>query len=169
MSDLPLHPAVVHLPLGLTFALPIVFGWLWWVTRKGTARPQIWGLAIALHAMTAVGAFAAMTSGEQDLEPVATLVGEKVVQPHQEKGELFAYAVLAGLVVTFGGWFFAPVRLAATVMAVGVAALGLDAAHTGSQLVYQHGAANAHGAAVPGVRAPPAPAPRPAPAEKGSP
>ena len=145
MNGLPLHPALVHLPLGVAFVAPLVAGYLclaWW--RSGR-RPD-WRIAVGLQAVVFVGAFAAMQAGEADEERVENGVPEEAIHEHEELGE--AFVTLSGIVLGLGliPLFVRRERLALGLAAasvaggLGVAGLGVATGEAGGELVWLHDA-----------------------------
>ncbi|MCA9538318.1 MAG: hypothetical protein KC620_05490 [Myxococcales bacterium] len=147
--ELPLHPGLVHLPLGIGLILPIVLFWLWFYVRKSPDRARIWWLGVALQAMVTATSFAAMQTGEADEHKVEKVVAKAKIHAHEEAAELFAYASVAGLVVTVAGSFVAPARLVAALLSIVIIGFGLRAGEKGGELVYIHGAADAHRSGAP--------------------
>ncbi len=64
MSSLPLHPALVHLPLGLAFVMPFLavsLAWALWVRRV----PRLtWAIVVALQTVLLAGGLVALRTGE---------------------------------------------------------------------------------------------------------
>lgn len=157
MNGLPLHPAIVHLPLGLALVIPLAAAlvvWLAWrrpLTSTGRlARGPLTALIVA-QAMLVGGGLLAEQAGEADEDRVEAVVPEAALETHEHGAERF---VLAGA-LTLGGlaaaWLLAtrpkfarPVLTTAALGTVAVLALGLAVGHSGGALVYQHGAASAH-------------------------
>ena len=86
MPSLPLHPAIVHLPLGLAFLMPALalgFGWALWT---GRIRARAWIAIVALQAVLLGGGLAAMNTGEREEDRVETLGGRLEVQSDVGKG-----------------------------------------------------------------------------------
>jgi len=145
----PLHPAVVHMPIALIVLLPFFVVGSLIALRKG-ARPLIaWGITTALLATLSLSAFVALQTGNSQGEKVEKVIGEKVVETHEEMAESFL--ILSCVVLGVAGLGFlkgTPGELARAATAVGVAALfgvGANVGHTGGQLVYKHNAASALG------------------------
>jgi len=143
----PLHPAVVHFPIVLAFLLPIVaLAALWRIRRGGATRPA-WGIAVATAAALSGSSWLALETGEADEERVERTVGEAPLESHEEAAERFL--ALSGGVLLLAGAGLLPGRLgAAARLATSAGALGLLVAvtlvgHSGGQLVYRHGAAEA--------------------------
>lgn len=146
MTDLPLHPALVHLPLGVAMvapllALALLYGWI-----SGQLPRKAWWLAVGLQVLIVGGAFGALRTGEEEEERVEDFVPEDAIHEHEEAGELFlgASAVVFGLMVAAG--LLKGERAARGLAAVAVlggvaaAAAGMRAGHLGGQLVFTHGA-----------------------------
>lgn len=148
MPNLPLHPAIVHLPLGVAFVVPFVAAALAWAVWRGRLPRASFALLTALQAIVVAGGLVAVQLGERDAKRVEPLIGEAAVEVHEERAELFLWAagaVLVGaaalLVVPKGR---APAAAAVvTAGAAAVALLGARAGEAGGELVYRHGAAAA--------------------------
>ena len=156
----PLHPALVHLPLGLALATPLLAAGLALAVRRGWLPRRAWAAAVALQALLVAGGAAAMITGERDGDRVEKVVGEAPVERHEERAEAFVWTAGAVLVVAAAA-LLVPARAAGPVAAlslagmVAVAGLAIRAGQAGGELVYRHGAARAFGAGG-GAGAPPA-------------
>lgn len=165
MPTLPLHPALVHVPLGLAFALPpIAVGLALAIWRRRLPRAAFGALA-GLQLILVGAGLLAMQLGERDEDVVRRVVSERLIEAHEERAEAFVWAagaVLAGAVAVLLVPAVAAPALAAVVAAgtLGVAALGIAAGSAGGDLVYRHGAATAFlPAASPGTAPEGAPGP----------
>lgn len=157
MSDLPLHPALVHLPLGLAVLLPgLILGLLVAVWAELLPRRAYW-IAAAAQALLLAGALAALQTGEADEEAVEEVVAESAIEEHEELAEAFTGAGVGVLILLVAGAVL-PSRLSAAAMATALPVsllslgIGLQTGHAGGELVYRHGAAAAHVGAAPAVR-----------------
>lgn len=160
MFDSPLHPKIVHLPLGLALVMPLLLLGLVIAIRSKWLAPRSWWMAVGLAALATVGSFAATQSGEREEKPVKAIVGRDLVHEHEEVGEKFAWAMaltlglsVAGGLVRREGWRTG-VQGATVVASVVTLGLGIRAGELGGELVYKHGAADAFrtkGAAAPKV------------------
>lgn len=145
----PLHPAIVHFPIVLTFLLPVFALASLWAVRRG-ARPLLaWGPTAALAVALAASAWIAVETGEDQEERVEeVLASEAALETHEEAAERFLTFAAALLVVTAIG--LAPGRVGRTARAatvVGALALvvaGWSVGRSGGELVYRHGAADAY-------------------------
>ncbi len=146
MFDLPLHPRLVHIPLGLLTVLPVVLAVIAYAIKKTWVSSRAWWLAAFLAAVVAGTAFAATRTGEVEGDRVESIVPEAALERHEEAGEQVLFASGALFVVTVVGLFNFKIRTAAQVTAVvaSVIALGfaLRAGHFGGELVYKYGAAS---------------------------
>jgi len=139
--DLPLHPAIVHLPLGgAMLAVPLALGVLVLVVGFGVTR-RAWLLAAGLQLLALMGAGLALRSGEELEERVEDQVDERAVHAHEEQAEAFA-ATLAVSTLLFVAAAFAKGRLSrlGDVGALGGAGLALAMAlptgHSGGEMVW---------------------------------
>ncbi|MEZ5319147.1 MAG: hypothetical protein R2752_17235 [Vicinamibacterales bacterium] len=160
MNSLPLHPAIVHLPLGLAVLMPLLAAGFGWAVWTGRVRPRAWLALVALQVLLVAAGLVAIRTGGAEEERVEAVVQERAIHAHEEAAEQFVWAAglsigLFGLVLV--GRSNTAVR-AATALSVaatlGVAALALRVGHAGGQLVYVHGAAAAY--ATPAAHATPA-------------
>jgi uncharacterized membrane protein len=149
MNSLPLHPAIVHFPLGVAMIMPFVaagFAWALWTRRAGATA---WIAVVVLQAALLGSSLVAINTGGNDEERVERVVLESAIETHEEAADQFAWAsgvtlVLAALVLVFRKRELAGPLTAAVVLAtIAVAGLGLRVGHAGGQLVYVHGAAAA--------------------------
>lgn len=149
MGDMPLHPALVHLPLGLAFLMPLLALGLALAMHKGWLPPRAWIVAVALQAIVVGGAIAAVRTGEQEQERVEKVVAEATIEEHAERGEVFAWAagvalVMSGVVVALRSRAKVMAAFVVTGAMVVVAGLAVRVGHAGGQLVFVHGAGAAY-------------------------
>lgn len=152
MTELPnLHPAVVHLPLGL---LPVAV-----LVDAGSLllRNQQWlrRSAILLYVLGALGAWLAVLAGEQAADSLVAVPArlQPVIATHSDWGhyaaDTFALVAAASLAVTFwahksqGSGSAKVVAARAVVLLAALAGLGVlaRAADMGGGLVYRQGLA----------------------------
>ena len=147
----PLHPAVVHLPLGLAVMLPLFIFLVMIGIGKQWFNHATWVLVVILQLLCMVGGIVSIETGEDQEEIVGTVVKEEFISKHEDMAK--AFTASAG--VTFGvalvGFFlrnrqraFSMLSLATfflSLVTLGVAGL---TGHTGGELVYKQGAASAY-------------------------
>lgn len=166
MNTLPLHPAVVHLPLGLAILMPLAAAGFAWAVGTGRLPRRGWAAVVALQALLVGSGFVAMNSGGAEEERVEAVVAESAIETHEERAEAFMWAAgatlaLTALVVVLPvAAAVVPLAVASTIATVVVAGLALWVGHAGGQLVYAQGAASVYaqsaspgGQAAPGVPA----------------
>ncbi|MEO8682859.1 MAG: hypothetical protein ABI665_27675 [Vicinamibacterales bacterium] len=150
MFGLPLHPAIVHLPLALAVLIPLAGAAFLWAWFTGRVTHRAWVAMVALQALLLGTSLLAINTGQGDGERVEKVVQESAIEHHEEAAELFAWAagatlVLATLVLVFGkSAAAAPLAVATLAATVVVGGLGLRVGHAGGQLVYAQGAASAY-------------------------
>lgn len=144
----PLHPAVVHFPIVLASLLPVFAVGALLALKRGAAPRVAWGIVFALSLATTVSTLAAVKTGEDQEERVERVVPESAFEEHEEAGErLRVVAALVTLVMAGGflnGRKGRAARWAGMVASVGLMAGAFQTGHSGGQLVYTHGAAEAY-------------------------
>lgn len=157
MGDLPLHPAVVHIPLGVAFLMPILVAILALGVRRTAFPRKTWLLPIVAQVVLVAGGFVGMQSGENEEDRAEQVVAKAGIHDHERAAKVFTYSAAGGLVILVAaavvpvkaaGWF----ALLAFLASLGVAGMGAYAGHLGGKLVYRDGAAAAY--AQPGKAAP---------------
>lgn len=170
MGSLPLHPALVHLPLGLAILMPLLATGLALAARRREMGRAPWLALLALQALLSVSAVVALKTGQRDEDLAEKVVPKAAIHEHEEAAEGFLVATFVVLALGAAGAFL-PGRLASAgrglfvLGTLAVVGLGLRAGHLGGQLVYVHGAASAHVQKAGGAGAT-APAATTAPSEK---
>lgn len=144
----PLHPAVVHLPIALAVLIPPLALLAVLTIARGLLPARVW-LAIALLQGLLVGsAWLAIETGEEQEERVEAVVAERHIEDHEEAAERFLAIAFLGLLATGAGLLPRPwggrARVGAVAVSCAVLAVGVGVGHSGGELVYTHGAANAY-------------------------
>jgi len=150
VNSVPLHPALVHLPLGLAFVLPalaIGFAWAMW---KGKIQPRAWLAIVLLQAVLLGAGLVALKSGHNEEDRVESVVSESALQRHEALAEQFLWItgitlVAAGVVLVLRRPGAVQALTAVTVLGTFlVAGAAVRVGHAGGQLVYVHNAAAAY-------------------------
>lgn len=144
----PIHPAIVHLPVALALLLPAMAGGAFLLARRGTPIRTLWsGVAVAA-ALLVGSAWLAVETGEDQEDRVEKVVSEGALETHEERANLFLALATGTLVLSLVGLAKDRVgrigRVAATVAAVALLPAGYVVGHSGGQLVYRDGAAQAY-------------------------
>lgn len=150
MTSVPLHPALVHIPLGLAFVLPVLALGFWWALWKGHVRPRAWLAIVLLQVLLLGGGLLAMKTGQGEEQKVESLVPEPALETHEELAEQFVWAtgitlLPAALVLVLRRP--GAVRVLTGVTVIGTLLVAIAAARVGragGQLVYVHNAAAAY-------------------------
>jgi uncharacterized membrane protein len=149
MQGIPLHPAIVHLPIGVAVVVPLLAAAIGFALLKGWATKPMWLVVLALQAVVFVGGLAAMNTGEEEEEVVEKVVDERLIEEHEEKAEAFVWG--AGITLALGAVVLvlgrSQVGIAALVTALAATVtlgLGYRVGHSGGELVFKHGAAAAY-------------------------
>jgi len=149
----PLHPAVVHFPIVLSFLLPVVVFTAIWRIRRGALLRRTWAVALIVAAALTLSTWVSVETGEAEEDRVENAVPAASLEAHEEAAERFLLLSFVVLVVTGAGLLGGPAgtaaRLASGIGAAGLVAVGALVGHSGGQLVYRDGAAAAYIAQTP--------------------
>ncbi|MBI3333214.1 MAG: DUF2231 domain-containing protein [Candidatus Omnitrophica bacterium] len=138
-----LHPAVVHLPIGLIVAALLIETLALFLNRPQWRRISLWNLSLG-----AIGAAAAVLTGRQAMAAAKhSLEIHRVMELHEKLG----YGILALLLILAGWRLAARDRLSPwarwTAWGLLAAACGVIAfsAHLGGRMVYEFGVGGSYG------------------------
>lgn len=149
----PLHPAVVHFPIVLSFLLPVVALTAIWRIRRGAPVRRAWVMATAVAAALTLSTWVSVRTGEAEEGRIEDVVPASPLDAHEEAAERFLALSVVVLLLTGAGLLGGPAgtaaRLIAVVGATGLTAAGALVGHSGGQLVYRHGAGSAYIAQAP--------------------
>ena len=144
----PLHPAVVHFPIVLACALPLVAVGSWIAIQRGASAVRAWAVVVGIAAVLTGSTWLALRSGEHEEERVEDVVSERAIEAHEEAGERLLALAVTSFVLGVGG--LAPGRIGRALRAVAVVATllplagAVQAGRSGGELVYRHDAAAAY-------------------------
>ncbi|HET9753918.1 MAG TPA: DUF2231 domain-containing protein, partial [Myxococcales bacterium] len=147
----PLHPALVHIPLGLAVVLPLVALGVTVALARNWLAPRSFAVVVLLQALLLGAGFAALKTGQDEEDRVERVVPERALHAHEEAAERFLVGAGISLAIGAAGLFFLRreralrwIAAGATAATVAVAALAVGAGKPGGELVYVHGAAGAY-------------------------
>jgi uncharacterized membrane protein len=144
----PLHPAVVHLPIALAVLIPFFAILGTGLIYKNLLPARSWILIVVLQAMLIGSGWVAFETGEHEEDRIEQIVAEDLIEEHEEGAERFLLLAGLGLLATGAGLFSGRAgsmgRIVGSVVTIAVLALAVSVGHSGGELVYKHGAANAY-------------------------
>ncbi len=147
MFDLPLHPIIVHFAIVVGFAVPVVGFGLWYAIKNNWVDGKAWRVVVGMALLYTVLAIVTVQLGEVDEEKVEKIVAEDVIEHHEEAGEAIPWIAGVLFLAAFAGCRGKNAQKIQLVFSI-IALLALiplgNAGHTGGELVYEYGAANAH-------------------------
>jgi uncharacterized membrane protein len=147
MLPQPLHPAVVHFPIVLAFLLPVAALWALIAMRRGASGRRAWTPVGLLAALLFLSAWASVKTGQDQEDTAEEVVSERAIHGHEEAAERFLIAsgVIFGLAALglARGRARAAGRVATAAGSVIALAMVVQTGHSGGQLVYREGAAQA--------------------------
>jgi len=119
-------------------------------TKRGRFTRRSWAVVPLATGLLLVSGVIAQKTGSQQEERVASVVGESAIETHEERAELFVWMSAAALVLGLAALLSRNDRarrglewisLAAAIVVAGAA---VRVGHSGGELVYVHGAAQAY-------------------------
>lgn len=149
MTELPLHPMAVHLPLALAMLMPLIAIFVFISLRRGWLSGNGWILVVALQVLTTGSAYVSMELGEKEEKRVEKVTGKSALDRHEEQAEMFAALTVATTAIAIAALLVRG-RTQQSLMGVvlvlmfGQLGLGLRVGHSGGELVYVHQAASAY-------------------------
>ena len=145
MNGLPLHPALVHLPLGLALVVPLLALGITIAIRRGALPARSWLIVLAAQAMLVAGGLVALRTGEQEEERVEDRVTERTIERHETLAERFVWSaggtlgLGAAVLVVRSHPATAALMAATTLATVVTAGAGLQVGHSGGTIVHGPG------------------------------
>lgn len=149
MSNVPLHPMIVHFPIVLSFLLPVVALAAIWAIRAKLLRPRLaWSIPLVLAVALLGSGYAASQTGEAEEDRVEKVVPDNVLDQHEEAAERFvaitAIVALIALAGLAGGAVGSAARAVTVVGSLVIVFAGYQVGKAGGELVYKHDAAAAY-------------------------
>lgn len=151
MLNTPLHPALVHIPLGLVFVLPLLAAGLTAALYRGRVGRAAFSILLGLQLVMLGGGALSLVTGERDEDRVEDTVGEAAVERHEDAAQQFMAVAGLGAALTALAWALRNPRhtrilaVATTLGTVAAAGMGVRVGHLGGQLVYGPGGAATQG------------------------
>jgi uncharacterized membrane protein len=146
---IPNHPQLVHLPLVLSFVMPILSLVFVWFLKTNKMHKNAWIILVGFQICIVATAYISLETGETEEDKVERLVGKKNLHSHEEKAEIFvatAVLSLSLLIVTYfikaQFQFYAQLLTVLSLVITSITAYG--AGQSGFKLVYQFAAASAY-------------------------
>ncbi len=146
MQELPLHPALVHVPLGIAVLLPLLAGALCVALWREILPKRSWLIVLMVAAVGLVSALAARSTGETEEQRVEEWVARRSIHQHEEAADSFTIALALTTLATAGAFvikrprLFKAATLIITIAYLVVLGLALRVGHLGGELVFRHNA-----------------------------
>jgi uncharacterized membrane protein len=148
MNEIPLHPAVVHIPVGLAMLMPAVFIGLYAFIQKEKLPAASFLIAVLLQTVLVVSAIASLRTGEAEedrIEEAGIPVPHEAIEEHENLAKMMTGAAIATLLLSGASLkesrFSGGLQLGAITLSFAVTGLAITAGHHGGKLVYVYGAA----------------------------
>lgn len=146
----PLHPSIVHLPLALTFILPVLIVVFAFMIKANKMTPKGWLVIVGLQLAVVISGYVALETGETEEHTVEKVVSKSLIHEHEEAAEIFTGSAVIALVLSIAAFFIRkeigfPLKLGIAGLTLVSCFLAYRAGQLGGELVYKHGAASAYG------------------------
>lgn len=146
---MPLHPAIVHFPIALTFLLPVLVLIFAWAIRAGKMSKELWLVVIGLQVLITVSGYVSLETGETDEEKVSAIVGKELINKHEEAAEIFVGMTVISLASGIVVWFLQPAfqdraRFGVVILSLLPVFFAWRTGHLGGNIVYRFGGGSAH-------------------------
>ncbi|PKL34819.1 MAG: hypothetical protein CVV45_01305 [Spirochaetae bacterium HGW-Spirochaetae-10] len=148
MNEIPLHPAIVHIPVGLAMLMPAVFIGLYVFIKKEKLPAAAFLIAVLLQTVLVVSAIASLRTGEAEedrIEEAGITVPHEAIEEHEDLAKMMTGAALATLLLSGASLkksrFSGGLQIGAIALSFAVTGLAITAGHHGGKLVYVYGAA----------------------------
>lgn len=113
-------------------------------------------MPVALMVLLVASSWLALETGEQQEEAVEAVVAESAIEAHEEAAERFLWLGATLLVLSslglVSGRIGGAARWTGAAGSLLLLAAGVQVGHSGGELVYRHGAADAYVDSTPGAR-----------------
>jgi uncharacterized membrane protein len=147
-TGIPLHPMIVHLPLGLAMALPFISAAFFYLIKKEIFPSESWWMPVIVQAVVVIFTFTAIQLGERDEELVEKVVAEEYLEQHEDAGKIFLILGIASLVTMSAAIkktkFQKALHFCSVLLLFGSLGGGVYTGKLGGELVYKHGAAGVY-------------------------
>lgn len=146
---MPLHPAIVHLPIALTFILPLLVVVFAWAIKNGKMAKEMWLVIVGFQILVTVSGYIALETGETDEEKVGAIVGKEIIHRHEETAEIFTGMTVISLAAGIVVWFLNPgiqdkARFAVALITLLPVFFAFRTGSMGGDIVYRFGGGSAH-------------------------
>lgn len=143
----PLHPAVVHFPIVLTFILPFLILIFAFMMKIDKMSPQGWLVIIGLQMVVTSMGYLSLETGETEEHNVQKVVSEKLIHEHEEAAEIFVGSTVLALALGIAVFFLKrefqfSIQIVIVLITIVSAYLAYRTGYLGGELAYRHGGAS---------------------------
>lgn len=147
--QVPVHPLIVHIPMVITFIMPVLIMAFALMIKKGKMFPKGWLVIIGLQMAVVISGYISLETGETEEDRVEKVVSKKFIHEHEEAAEIFVGVSVLALVLSIGVFFLKkesafPIHMVIVGLSLISGFLAYRTGELGGELVYVHGAADAY-------------------------
>lgn len=147
----PLHPAIVHLPLGLAMILPLLILIVSVGISKQWFNKGTWILVVIFQLLCMGSGILSIETGEMEEDKVENVLAEELISKHEDMSKAFTACAGVTFACALVGFFFlrkqkvfSMCALATLILSLCTLGLAIQTGRLGGALVYEHGAAKAY-------------------------
>lgn len=147
----PLHPALVHLPLGLAMIMPLIILVVSIGISKQWFNKGVWILIVGLQLICMISGIVAIETGEDEEEVVQKVMAGELIAKHEDLAKAFTACAGVTFAAALVGFFFLRKQkvfslcaLVTFILSLATLGLAMQTGHLGGKLVYEHGAGKAY-------------------------
>jgi uncharacterized membrane protein len=146
----PLHPAVVHFPIAVTFLLPVLIVVFAMMIRANKMTPKGWLIIVGLQLAVVISGYVSLETGETEEHKVEKVISKSLIHEHEEAAEIFVGSTVIALVLSIAAFFIRKeigfkLKLGIAVLTLISCYLAYRTGELGGELIYKHGGASAYG------------------------
>lgn len=143
----PLHPAVVHFPIVLTFILPFLILIFAFMIKANRMSSHGWLVIIGLQMIVTGMGYVSLETGETEEHNVEKVVAKKLIHEHEEAAEVFVGSTVLALALGIAVFFLKKefqfyIQIVIVLITIVSAYLAYKTGYLGGELAYRHGGAS---------------------------
>ncbi|MBT4790300.1 MAG: hypothetical protein HON90_01910 [Halobacteriovoraceae bacterium] len=150
MGELPIHPGVVHLPIGIVFVLPFLLSLYIIFFKKKLLERSGFVIILVLYGLLTISSVISIKTGENEISAVKNVVAQQHVNTHENEAQNFLVVTLLALVTGISTLVVNSLRyfqiglIFNFFIQILLIYFAIQVGHTGGVLVYKYSATDAY-------------------------